>query len=47
MYNLLNHNNSRDVQQYCASPYYGVFCNSVPRPWRIDGEFDVYNACKI
>jgi hypothetical protein len=40
VYNVLNHNNSRDVQQYFASPYYGVFYNSVPRLWRIDGDFD-------
>jgi outer membrane receptor protein involved in Fe transport len=40
VYNVLNHNNSRDVQEYFASPYYGVFYNSVPRLWRIDGDFD-------
>jgi len=40
VYNVLNHSNPRDVQQYFASPYYGVFYNSVPRLWRIDGDFD-------
>jgi outer membrane receptor protein involved in Fe transport len=40
VYNVLNHNNSRDVQEYFASPYYGLFYNSVPRLWRIDGDFD-------
>ncbi len=40
VYNVLNHNNSRDVQQYFDSPYYGVFYNSVPRLWRIDGDFN-------
>ena len=40
VYNVLNHSNPRDVQQYYASPYYGVFYNSVPRLWRIDGDFD-------
>jgi carboxypeptidase family protein/TonB-dependent receptor-like protein len=40
VYNVLNHNNSRDVQEYYQSPYYGVFYNSVPRLWRIDGDFD-------
>jgi outer membrane receptor protein involved in Fe transport len=40
VYNVLNHNNSRDVQEYHPSPYYGVFYNSVPRLWRIDGDFD-------
>ena len=39
VYNVLNHNNSRDVQEYFASPYYDVFYNSVPRLWRIDGDF--------
>ena len=40
VYNVLNHNNPRDVQKYYQSPYYGVFYNSVPRLWRIDGDFD-------
>jgi hypothetical protein len=38
--NLLNHFQPRDVQQYAASPFYGVFYNSVGRLWRIDGDFD-------
>jgi hypothetical protein len=37
---LTNHYNPRDVQQYLASPNYGVFYNSVGRLWRIDGDFD-------
>jgi Carboxypeptidase regulatory-like domain/TonB dependent receptor len=37
---LTNHYNPRDVQQYFASPNYGVFYNSVGRLWRIDGDFD-------
>lgn len=40
VYNVLNHFNPRDVQQYFASPLYGAFYNSVPRLWRIDGDFD-------
>ena len=40
IYNLLDHYNPRDVQQYFASPQYGTFYNSVPRIWRIDGDFD-------
>jgi hypothetical protein len=40
VYNVLNHNNPRDVQEYYQSPYYGMFYNSVPRLWRIDGDFD-------
>ncbi len=40
VYNVLNHNNPRDVQQYFASPLYGTFYNSVPRLWRIDGDFN-------
>jgi len=40
VYNVLNHFNPRDVQQSFASPFYGVFYNSVPRLWRIDGDFD-------
>ena len=39
VYNVLNHSNPRDVQQYFASPLYGTFYNSVPRLWRIDGDF--------
>jgi len=39
VYNVLNHSNPRDVQQYFSSPYYGVFYNSVSRLWRIDGDF--------
>jgi outer membrane receptor protein involved in Fe transport len=39
VYNVLNHNNPRDIQQYFASPLYGTFYNSVPRLWRIDGDF--------
>ena len=39
VYNVLNHYNPRDVQQYFASPHYGTFYNSVPRLWRIDGDF--------
>lgn len=35
-----NHYNPRNVQQYFASPNYGVFYNSVGRLWRIDGDFD-------
>ena len=37
---VTNHYNPRDVQQYFASPNYGVFYNSVGRLWRIDGDFD-------
>ena len=37
---VTNHYNPRDVQQYLASPNYGVFYNSVGRLWRIDGDFD-------
>jgi outer membrane receptor protein involved in Fe transport len=40
VYNVLNHFNPRDVQQYYASPYYGDFYNSVKRLWRIDGDFN-------
>ena len=39
VYNVLNHYNPRDVQQYFSSPLYGTFYNSVPRLWRIDGDF--------
>jgi outer membrane receptor protein involved in Fe transport len=37
---ITNHYNPRDVQQYSASPNYGIFYNSVGRLWRIDGDFD-------
>jgi hypothetical protein len=37
---VTNHYNPRDVQQYFASPNYGVFYNAVGRLWRIDGDFD-------
>jgi hypothetical protein len=37
---VTNRYNPRDVQQYFASPTYGVFYNSVGRLWRIDGDFD-------
>ena len=40
VYNVLNHFNPRDVQQYSASPNYGDFYNSVGRLFRIDGDFD-------
>ena len=40
VYNVLNHFNPRDVQQYFASPNYGTFYNSVGRLFRIDGDFD-------
>ncbi len=40
VYNVLNHFNPRDVQQYFASPFYGGFYNSVGRLWRLDGDFD-------
>jgi hypothetical protein len=40
VYNVLNHFNPRDVQQYYASPNYGNFYNSVGRLFRIDGDFD-------
>jgi outer membrane receptor protein involved in Fe transport len=40
VYNVLNHFNPRDVQQYSASPNYGAFYNSVGRLFRIDGDFD-------
>jgi outer membrane receptor protein involved in Fe transport len=39
VYNVLNHFNPRDVQQYFNSSLYGAFYNSVPRLWRIDGDF--------
>jgi outer membrane receptor protein involved in Fe transport len=39
VYNVLNHYNPRDVQEYFSSPLYGTFYNSVPRLWRIDGDF--------
>jgi len=40
IFNVLNHSNPRDVQEYVASPNYGTFYNSVGRLWRIDGDFD-------
>ena len=40
VYNVLNHFNPRDVQQYYASPNYGAFYNSIGRLFRIDGDFD-------
>jgi outer membrane receptor protein involved in Fe transport len=40
VYNVLNRSNPRDVQQYYASPNYGTFYNSVPRQFRIDGDFN-------
>jgi hypothetical protein len=39
VYNVLNHFNPRDVQQYYASPNYGSFYNSIGRLYRIDGDF--------
>jgi hypothetical protein len=39
-YNVLNHFNPRDVQEYSASPNYGAFYNSIGRLFRIDGDFD-------
>jgi hypothetical protein len=39
IYNLIDHFNPRDVQQYFNSPAYGTFYNSVPRLWRLDGDF--------
>jgi len=39
VYNVLNHFNPRDVQQYFDSPLYGGLYNSVHRLWRIDGDF--------
>jgi len=38
--NILGHFNPRDVQQYGPSQNYGQFYNSVPRQFRIDGDFD-------
>ena len=40
VYNVLNHFNPRDVQQYYASPNYGASYNSIGRLFRIDGDFD-------
>jgi len=40
VYNVLNHYNPRDVQQYAGSGNFGVFYNSVGRLYRIEGEFD-------
>ena len=39
VYNVLNHFNPRDVQQYYASPNYGATYNSIGRLFRIDGDF--------
>ena len=39
-YNVINHFNPRDVQEYSASPNYGAFYNSIGRLFRIDGDFD-------
>ena len=38
--NILNKFNPRDVQQYGPSPQFGQFYNSVPRQFRIDGDFE-------
>jgi len=38
--NVLNHSNPRDVQQYGPSPNFGQFYNSVPRQFRLDGDFN-------
>jgi hypothetical protein len=40
IYNLADHFNPRDVQQYHDLPSYGTFYNSVPRLWRLDGDFN-------
>jgi hypothetical protein len=40
VYNVINHFNPRDVQQYYASPNHGGFYNSVGRLFRLDGDFD-------
>jgi Carboxypeptidase regulatory-like domain/TonB dependent receptor/TonB-dependent Receptor Plug Domain len=40
VYNVVNHFNPRDVQQYYASPNYGAFYNSIGRLFRIDGDFN-------
>ncbi len=40
VYNVLGHFNPRDVQEYSPSPFYGTFYNSVPRLWRLDGDFN-------
>jgi hypothetical protein len=40
VYNVLNHFNPRDVQQYYASPNYGGFYNSIGRLFRLDGDFN-------
>jgi hypothetical protein len=40
VYNVINHFNPRDVQQYYASPNYGAFYNSIGRLFRIDGDFN-------
>lgn len=40
VYNVLNHFNPRDVQQYNVSANYGAFYNSIGRLFRIDGDFN-------
>ncbi len=40
VYNILNHFNPRDVQQYTGSPQFGGFYNSVGRLYRLEGGFD-------
>jgi hypothetical protein len=40
VYNILNHFNPRDVQQYGDSRQFGIFYNSVGRLYRLEGEFD-------
>lgn len=40
VYNVINHFNPRDVQQYNPSPNYGTFYNSIGRLFRIDGDFN-------
>ncbi len=40
VFNVLNHFNPRDVQQYADSRYFGVFYNSIGRLYRLEGDFD-------
>jgi hypothetical protein len=40
VFNVLNHFNPRDVQQYADSRNFGVFYNSIGRLYRIEGDFD-------
>ena len=40
IYNVADHFNPRDVQQYYDVSTYGTFYNSVPRLWRLDGDFN-------